>query len=136
VGELGLVYARTDYQQPWYDTAGGMAVYPLYHVVRGALAGAGQRNLAAASSDPTAVRAFGYDANGARVLWVGNQTGRPQSVRLPDLFAAGARLAVVDAAAFEAAAGDPDYVVNAAGDHTGAEITLDAYAVAQLTTRG
>jgi D-apionolactonase len=33
VGELGIVYGKTDYSQPWFEENGG--VYPVYHAMKG-----------------------------------------------------------------------------------------------------
>ncbi|HYL18389.1 MAG TPA: hypothetical protein VEV20_06895 [Burkholderiales bacterium] len=55
-GPLGIMYRKTDYSQPWYDGATGAAVYPVYHVISGLARGAGQKLVAADSSDTAKVK--------------------------------------------------------------------------------
>src|SRR5262245_38764663 len=59
-GPLGIIYRRTDYPQPWYDSLTGPAVYPVYHVVGGLARGAGSPLVTTRSSDPARVTALAY----------------------------------------------------------------------------
>ena len=64
VGAFGVVYARTDFPQPWFDERGA-GVYPLYHVLRGIAQAAGKPRLEATSSHPGAVQALAWQDDGA-----------------------------------------------------------------------
>jgi hypothetical protein len=132
VGELGLVTARTGTAQPYFDEEAGAKVYPVYHVVRGAMHGAGARSLAVATSHASRVPAFGYARDGRRYVWLANVTAERQEVRLPHGLPPGAKLCVLDAESFVKLTADPDYPENGARDVKGDTASLDAYAVARL----
>src|SRR5690606_38066133 len=90
VGAFGVVYAETDFPQPWFAER-GRGVYPVYHVLRGLAAAAGAAQLATAVSHGSSVQALAYRRDGAVVLWLANLTGRAQRVRLDGLPGARAR---------------------------------------------
>src|SRR5690606_40391299 len=79
VGAFGVVYAQTDFPQPWYAER-GRGVYPVYHVLRGLAAAAGAPQLATAVSHGSSVQALAYRRDGAVVLWLAHLTGRAQRV--------------------------------------------------------
>ena len=81
-GPLGIIYRKTDYAQPWYDSLSGAAVYPLYHVVSGLAHGIGSKLVAADSSDSAKVQALAYRAKKGTTVWLANLTAEDQSVSL------------------------------------------------------
>lgn len=130
-GPLGVVYRREDYPQPWYDEGDGTRVYPVYHVLRGLLAGDAEL-VASSSSRPDRVVSLAQRGGDGTVLWLANLTATAQTVRLhqvPEV----ASLAVLDAAHFASAVTEPaDFWEREAGPLGGSELQLDAYAVARL----
>jgi len=81
-GPLGIVYRKTDYAQPWYDSLKGPAVYPLYHVVSGLAHGIGSKLVAADSSDAAKVQTLAYRAKKGTIVWLANLTADEQTVAL------------------------------------------------------
>jgi hypothetical protein len=81
-GPLGMIYRKTDYAQPWYDQAGGRAVYPIYHVVAGLAHGIGAKLVAADSSDQAKVQTLAYRAKKGTTVWLANLTADEQTVSL------------------------------------------------------
>jgi hypothetical protein len=81
-GPLGIIYRRTDYAQPWYDSLTGPAVYPLYHVVSGLARAAGAPLVAVESSDPARVVALAWRRQKRTSLWLANLSGDAQTVSL------------------------------------------------------
>jgi len=84
-GPLGLIYARGDNTQPWFDTLDGPAVYPVYHVLAGLTKGSGASILQNQNSAPEKVISFAYRATGVTRLWLANLTAQTQNVRLSGL---------------------------------------------------
>jgi D-apionolactonase len=124
VGPFGLLHARADFPQAWFDEAGGL--FPVYHVMRGLarLRGAPMRALSV--SAPREVQGFAA----ANEVWLANLTGEPQRVNLsgmrPD------RLALLDAKSFVDATKTPNALDRLERHFAGDAFELDAYAVARL----
>jgi D-apionolactonase len=124
VGPFGLLHARADFPQAWFDEAGGL--FPVYHVMRGLarLRGAPMRALSV--SAPREVQGFAA----ANEVWLANLTGESQRVNLsgvrPD------RLATLDAESFLNATKTPDALDRLERHFAGDTFELDAYAVARL----
>ena len=135
VGAFGVVYARTDFPQPWFDEQGA-GVYPLYHVLRGIAQAAGKPRLEVTSSHPGAVQALAWQDDARRVLWLANLTGREQSVRVAGLPAAEARVARLDLEGFVAATAGPDGLARTETSGPVGSLVLGAYAVARLEMHG
>jgi hypothetical protein len=133
VGELGLVYARMDYAQPWFDER-GQGVYPAYHVLRGLAAGAGQPRLETTPSDGSKVQSVAWRSGGDVVLWLANLTGEAQTVEVEGLAAEG-RVSLLDQGSFEAATSGPGGFDASAPGRLG-RVELGPYAVARLVSRG
>jgi D-apionolactonase len=128
-GPLGIIYRKTEYAQPWYDSLTGPAVYPVYHVVAGLTRGTGRTLVAAESSDPARVAALAYHGDKETVLWLANLSADEQAVTM-----SGRRSPVVgrtlDEDTFAQAASDPRTFQAADAPTTGpARLTLKAYAV-------
>ena len=131
-GPLGIIYRKTEYAQPWYDSLTGPAVYPVYHVVAGLTRGTGRQLAAAESSDPARVAALAYRGEKERVLWLANLSADEQAVTLR-----GTRSPVVgwtlDEDTFVRAATDPRWFQAADAPTTDpARLTLKAYAVGKF----
>ena len=95
LGAFGVVYAPTDFPQPWFDERRA-GVYPLYHVLRGIAQAAGKPQLETTSSHPGAVQALAWQDDGGPVLWLANLTGQEQSVEIVGLPSGRARLTRLD----------------------------------------
>jgi hypothetical protein len=105
-GPLGIIYRKTDYAQPWYDSLTGPAVYPLYHVISGLAHGIGSKLVAADSSDAAQVQCLAYRARKGTTVWLANLTADEQAVALSG--AAGAVFgATLDETTFVTATTDP-----------------------------
>lgn len=79
VGEFGIIYAKMDYEQPWYDLRGD-GVYPVYRVIKGMAAAAGKPMVATELSEPASIQAVAYREQSDTVIWLANLTGEPQEV--------------------------------------------------------
>ncbi len=135
VGEFGVVYARMDYPQPWFDEQAAK-VYPVYHVLRGLAAGAGKSRLETTLSNGSAVQAAAWRSDGGMVAWLANLTPEPQSVVLEGLPGRRGRVAMLDQASFVAATADPDALAGLAREADLARVELGPYAVARLEAAG
>jgi hypothetical protein len=128
-GPLGIIYRRTDYAQPWYDSLPGPAVYPVYHVIRGLARGVGSQLVAADSSDPARVVALAYRSQRRTVIWLANLTADPQKVSLRG--AHGPMTGItLDEDSFVGATTDPEaFSAHSRPIEDPARLTLKAYAV-------
>src|SRR5690606_28701030 len=129
VGAFGVVYAQTDFPQPWFAER-GRGVYPVYHVLRGLAAAAGAAQLATAVSHGSRVRARSYRRAGAVARWLANLPGRAPRARLEGLPGTRARVPRLACATFEDAAAGPERWDASAEDRAADAVELDAYAVA------
>jgi D-apionolactonase len=128
-GPLGIIYRRTDYTQPWYDSLSGPAVYPVYHVISGLTHGAGSALVSTQSSDPARVMALAYRGQKGTILWLANLGADEQTVSLR-----GPRSAMVgtilDEDSFPQATSDPEAFRAGRGPiRDPARLELKAYAV-------
>jgi hypothetical protein len=131
-GPLGVVYRKAEHKQPWYDGLSGPAVFPAFHVIAGLTRGAGQKLVAAESSDPAKVVALAYRAKRGTTLWLANLTAQAQSVALSG--ANGAMFAgVLDEASFVKATTDPEAFQDSWKPLKGQGLDLAPYAVAFLS---
>jgi hypothetical protein len=131
VGPFGMVAAKLDYAQPFFDEAGG--VYPAYHVFRGLAELGGARMVATSPVPAREVQAVAAEMeDGTRVLWLANLTGEGRNVTLDPAVKNG-RIFLLDAASFVAAAQDRDAAANLARPFSGATVKLTPYAIARIT---
>ncbi|MEM7025073.1 MAG: hypothetical protein AAF637_21185, partial [Pseudomonadota bacterium] len=130
VGEFGVIYASTDYGQPWFDDQ-GQGVYPLYHVIRGMAAGAGAPCLKTSPSDGTSIQAIAYRKDGRTILWLANLTGEDQTVEIAGLPEGEGRLARIDLETFAQATSRPDGLAESDPMPAPASLALGPYAVAR-----
>jgi hypothetical protein len=124
VGPFGLLHARADFPQPWFDEARGL--FPVYHVLRGLarLRGAPMRALSV--SAPREIQGFAA----ANELWLANLMGELRRLTLDG--AMSGRLAALDTESFVAAAEHPDALDGLERPFAGDAFELDAYSVARL----
>ena len=135
-GEFGIVHRRLTYDQPWFDGLDRVAIYPIYHVVRGMARAAGKPCIEAMPSDRTRIAALGCrDAHGGVDLWLANRRDTPQQVRLPDL-GPDVQLSRLDETTFEAAATDPAFLQSSAKPCKTREIEIGAYGIAWIQSGG
>jgi hypothetical protein len=109
-----------------FGLAQGALVYPVYHVVAGMAAAAGQRVIAVSGLDRQRVLGLAHEVpgGGAR-LWLANRTAERQSL----VVAGPARAAVLDETSFSEAAHDPDFMRTAARP-VSRTLEIGAYGVA------
>jgi D-apionolactonase len=132
-GPLGIIYRKTDYAQPWYDSLSGPAVYPLYHVVTGLAHGIGGRLVAADSTDAGKVQALAYRAKKGTTVWLANLNAEDQTVSLSGT--AGAMFAAyLDESTFVTATTDPrKFQASYKAINDPGKIKLKPYSVAILS---
>jgi len=135
-GEFGIVHRRLSYEQPWFDSRGRAAVYPVYHVVSGLAHAAGRPCIDAVSSDRTRIAALGYrEASGGTNLWLANLRETPQQVLLPRSESS-LQVCRIDEKNFEAAATDPKFLQSPETALSGREIEIGAYGIARIQIGG
>ena len=132
VGEFGIVHARTDFTQPYFDEARG--VYPAFHVFKGLAALRGARLLATEPQPPRNVQAVAAETAAGREVWLANLTGDDISVAVEGVEGDG-EIFTLDAGSFVEATRDPDASGRLARPFTGGAVQLGPYAVAQLRFR-
>ncbi len=102
VGEFGIAYAKTDYQQPWFDENGG--VYPVYHAIKGLAELRGRPLVDLVISKPRDIQAIAAERDGDVEVWIANLTDQTETVELvPNLVG---QLSVLSASEFERATQD------------------------------
>ena len=127
-GPFGIVYAPQLYPQAGYDD-GGLAVYPLYHVVREACRMAGACRVSF-NGLPDGVVAYGVRRDVACSAMLANTSDK--SITVP--MAHSAAIALMDADSFEPARSDADWLDNAARQSV-TRLKLGPYAVAFASWR-
>jgi hypothetical protein len=89
IGPFGIVAAKMDYAQPFFDEAGG--VYPAYHVFKGLAELGGARMVATSPVPAREVQAVAAELkDGTRVVWLANLTGEGRNVTLDPAVRTGA----------------------------------------------
>lgn len=83
-GPQGAIYRKTDYAQPWFDSAKA-EVYPTYHVLAGLGAASGYKRLETASSAPSTIAALAHQSRDGKELWLANLTPEAQKVKVTGL---------------------------------------------------
>jgi D-apionolactonase len=128
VGEFGIVYAKGEYRQPWFDEAGG--VYPVFHAIKGLAALRGQPLVDLVISNPRDIQAIGVDRDGQMEVWLANLTDQTVTVELrPKLVGS---LSVLSAAKFEQATQDFSAMRSLEQPFSGEAVMLPPYAIARL----
>ncbi len=130
VGEFGVIYAKMDYDQPWYDQRGS-GVYPVYRVIKGMAAAAGKPMVATDLSDGASVQAVAYRDQDRTVIWLANLTGEPQQVVIDSLDGREGLLAEMDLDTFIAATTGTDDLETRKAPV--GQLDLGAYAVLRIS---
>ncbi len=134
-GPSGIVYARQDHEQPWFDDA-DPHVYPHYHVIAGHAALHGAALHEVTIGDPGSVQALAVSGPEGPRLWLTNLTDSPRTVRVTG-FPATAEVLAIDETSFEAACRDAGWRSTAPRATVDpGRVTLAAYAVAELRGDG
>jgi len=131
-GPLGIIYRKDGHRQPWYDQLSGSAVFPAFHVMCGLARGAGQKMVAAVSSDPQKVECLAYRGAKGATLWLANLSAKKQVVNISGIRGA-AYAGFLDEESFVKATTDPRGFQAIYHVHRGKSITLGRYAVAFLS---
>jgi hypothetical protein len=129
VGEFGIVHAKADYAQPYFDAAGG--VYPAYHVFKGLASLRGVTMLKTEAEPGRNIQAVAAETGGGRELWLANLTGERASVSLEGVPASG-RIFVLDADSIVEAAKGADAADRLAKPFGGGPIVMAPYAVVRI----
>ncbi|MHA1566021.1 MAG: D-apionate lactonase [Alphaproteobacteria bacterium] len=132
-GAAGIVHSRTASGVPYYGEDGdaGAPVYPLYHVVRGLAALAGQAVRPVEISDSTRVQAFACETDTGTRIWLANLTPDATEVTLQGLDGS-FRMTLLDCDSFVAATTEPEIFSGTTTALGGRCVTLGGYAVACL----
>lgn len=104
-GPAGMVYTKTEHAQPYFDGLNGTAVYPVYHLIADLAQASGAKRIATEIGDESKVAALAYRGAAGPVLWLGNLTAQPQTVRVQG-FDGPAAVAVLDEGSFVKATTD------------------------------
>jgi hypothetical protein len=131
-GPFGHIYRRTDFAQPYFDQLDGPTVYPGYHVFAGLSGLSGAPLLDVQPSDKRKLAAFAARDGGHIVLWIANLTAEEIVAEIPRVVGRNARIALMNADAFEHLTTASDFLGSAAAGMSGSELILDAYAIARI----
>ncbi len=125
-GPFGLLYAKAEYPQPWFDAHRGL--FPMFHVLRVLARFAGRPRIQVGVTGD-GIETAGANLDGQRELLIANLTADVRSVALPS---APKSIRLLNVENFATAADDPLYFDREDAE-TGAEVLrLDAYAVARV----
>jgi hypothetical protein len=128
VGEFGIVYAKADYPQPWFDENGGH--YPVYHAIKGLTALRGRRLVELDISKPREIQAIAAERDGDIEVWLTNLTDQTETVILkPRLVGS---LSVLSASDFERVTQDFSAMDSSEYAFSNETVTLPPYAVARF----
>ena len=131
VGELGIVYGKTDYPQPWFDENGG--VYPVYHAIKGLAALRGRPLIDLVISKPREIQAIAAARDGGVEIWVANLTDQTKSVEIAP--GSAGVLSVLSPLEFERATQDISTMDSLERRFTNEALILPPYAVARFRIR-
>ena len=81
-GPRGVIYRKTENEQPYFDSVSGPAVFPAFHVVTGLMNSVGQKLVDVSSSAPEKVRCFATRGTKGATLWLANLTAENQKVNI------------------------------------------------------
>jgi D-apionolactonase len=127
-GEFGITYAKTGYNQPWFDEHGG--AYPVFHAVKGLAKLHGQSLIDLVISAPREIQAIATERDGVIELWLANLTEATKEVELVPRPTGS--VSVLSAAGFERATQDLSVMDSLRQPLTEARVLLPPYAVARL----
>jgi D-apionolactonase len=101
-------------------------------VMAGLARGRGRRLVEARVSQPGSAAALAWSDGDRTILWLANLTAEPLKVQIEGLGNEARRVSVIDAAVFERTVREPDALDVLGRPLAGAELMLDAYAVARI----
>ena len=132
-GPAGIVHAKSATGVPYYgeDNAPDGQVYPLYHLVRGLAALAGQPVRPVEISDDTRIQAFACNSDTGMRLWLANLTPDATDVTIEGLDGSFAKT-LLDYDSFVTATTEPMKFSATTTALNGRRVTLSGYAVACL----
>jgi hypothetical protein len=128
-GPAGVLGARADYPQPFFDLADG-GLFPVFHVLRGLAALKGATRLGCAISRPHDLQALAAVRDGRTELWLANLTTDALTVRIAAPNAA--RVAMLAETNFPEAAATDDALDRAETAFLGGDLLLRPLTVARL----
>jgi hypothetical protein len=133
-GPAGMVYSKTEYAQPYFDALKGTAVYPVYHLIADLAKASGAKLIATEIGDAGKVAALAYRGASGPVLWLGNLTAQPQTVRVRG-FDRPADVAVLDEGSFAKATTDLAFLAKSGKKSKKVgSIALRPYAVTRISS--
>jgi len=128
-GKFGIVYAATDYPQPWFDGNGG--VYPVYHAVKGLSALRGCPLVELSISRPRDIQGIAVTRSGGGLeLWVANLTDQIKAVEITPKLTG--KVSILSSAEFERSTADPSVMDTVERGFAGESLILPPYAIARL----
>lgn len=130
-GPFGAIHRSMEGAVPYYDAQGGRTIYPIFHVLAGLTGAEGAAVVEARSSQPGAVEALAYYAEGKTTLWLANLTAEPREVALSGTGTSSVRVATLDESSFIPLTTNPDAIDDNARVIDGGRLSLAAYAVAR-----
>ena len=81
-GPRGVIYRKTEDEQPYFDSLSGPAVFPAYHIAAGLMNSCGQKLVESTSSDGQKVLSFAHRGKKGTTLWIANLTAENQKVNI------------------------------------------------------
>lgn len=132
-GPSGIIARKTDYLQPYFDTAQSPAVYPVYHVVKGMAEAAGAEIIESSASEGSKLACIAFITSGGVELWLANLTNVTQSFVLDRVATKAIASLALDENSFVEASIRPGYLAESGQSLApGAAQCLGAYSVAKL----
>jgi D-apionolactonase len=128
IGEFGLLHAKRDYPQPWFDENGGF--YPAFHVFKGLAALSGRRMIETRASPFREAQALAAARDGGIEIWIANLTGEEKWVDFDRPLSGTA--AILDATSFETAATEREALGALERPFADRRILLGPYAVGRV----
>jgi hypothetical protein len=133
VGPLGFVHHHaTGHSRPYFDSIDGIALYPAFHVMADLARGVGRHLVGMPSSEPRKVARLAWREGTHIVLWLGNLSADPLTIRMSGFEDSPLQASVVDSSAFEQAVARLNTLDDLRRPLEEPELNLDAYAVARV----
>jgi hypothetical protein len=131
-GPLGFIHHRSANSQLYFDCLSGNAVYPAFLIMAGLARGGGRHLIEAESSEPRKAGVLAWREGARSVLWLGNLTAEPLTIRLDGMNEPRLQASILDSSAFEKAVASLVSLDAFKHPLKAMELNLDAYAVARV----
>jgi D-apionolactonase len=131
VGELGILYAKASYPQPWFDDNEG--VYPIYHAVKGLAAMRGRPLIDLVITKAREIQAVATAHQAGVEMWITNLTGEQKNIELSPH--PKGSVSVFSAAEFDRAIRDQSAMDSLERRFSDPVLRLSPYAIARLRTK-